>query len=447
MGLPLDLATSITQYLMIGAIALVPSLAWGLYFYRQARIDARQMLFSFVVGGLSVVPMLVWQKSWAFSLSIWGFDIPHINVYQSVKSLVLHPGIGSISTFTGSVIIVGLLMFACAAIAVFIGNVVLRVPFRHVLSNLKKRTLEEPLLFFGMGLAIAVTVVAFAALMPGVFGWTGVWKAVYVSFWSAMMVGYLEEYSKHLVVRFQGDHAVTSVDTAIQYSIAVGLGFAFIENIIYFLNRIWLAPCSADEIALNQCLLDPATNQYIHQVGVVLVPYIFRSLLSTVAHVTFSGIFGYYYGVAHFASYELKQRSGTGFWAVLYLILGAKRSAVFHKVKMFQGLLIAMTVHGLFDFVLDQEKTYLTVPILFGGVSYLLYLLHKKENQKTLRLLVDERTSERADFKDALSHIELLEKFESNYSKHMERKKDPLEIIDGNVQLLEKYEKLWKGKA
>lgn len=447
MGLPLDLATSITQYLMIGAIALVPSLAWGLYFFRQARIDAKQMLFSFIVGGLSVVPMLVWQKSWTFSLSLGGLDIPHINVYQSVKSLVSHPGIASVSSFTGSVVIVGLLMFACAAAAVFFGNLVLRVPFRHIVANLKKRTLEEPFLFFVMGGAIALTVTALTLLMPGVFGWTGVWKAVYVSFWSAMMVGYLEEYSKHLVVRFQGDHAVNSIDTAIQYSIAVGLGFAFIENIIYFLNRIWLAPCSAQEIALQQCLLDPATNQYVHQAGVVLVPYIFRSLLSTVAHVTFSGIFGYYYGVAHFASYELKQRSKTGFWSALYLLMGAKRSAVFHTLKMFQGLLIAMVVHGLFDFVLDQEKTYLTVPILFCGVTYLLYLLRKKENQKMLRLIVDERTSERADFKDAMAHIELLEKFENNYSKHMERKKDPLEIIDGNVQLLEKYEKLWKGRG
>ena len=66
-------------------------------------------------------------------------------------------------------------------------------------------------------------------------------NVVYGIFWYSIMIGFLEEYSKHLVVRFADDNTIYSVDSAITFSIIVALGFAFLENILYFVDRIWLS--------------------------------------------------------------------------------------------------------------------------------------------------------------------------------------------------------------
>jgi len=99
-----------------------------------------------------------------------------------------------------------------------------------------------------------------------------------------MIVGVIEEYMKHLSVRATDDDKFMNIDDAIEYSIIAALGFAFIENIMYF-YFIW-----------------------IHQgVDALFISFIFRSIFSTFAHILFSGIYGYFYGIAHFAKPILEE--------------------------------------------------------------------------------------------------------------------------------------------
>ncbi len=454
-GLDIKLATQIMQYTIGALMALVPVMVWGFIFYRKSPENKKTTVISLVAGALSVIPMFVWQYSWKWSFDIFGLKIPHLNIYSYVQTFSANPTLGNFFIFTMMTMVISFLMYVAAAGIILVADVLFGTHIKSALRNVFRRSLEEPLIFISTGLFIAFLIVWVSWIMSWFASPDPVYglpNMVMGAFWTSMMIGFLEEYSKHLVVRFADDDAIYTIDSAIQFSLIVGLGFAFLENIIYFVDKIWLSPCVQKEIANNECLFNPTTKVYMHQVGVMLVPYIFRSILSTLAHLVFSGIFGYFYGIAHFASYELqeaeKKKWGMMFWGTLHKILGFKTTFVFHELKIMQGLIFAMVFHGLFDFVLDQEKTFLTVPMIFGGFLYLSYLFQKADNHRKLRLISESRTSLNKKMETTMNNIELLKKFEQTY-QHQEEKKpatDALQELKKNVHLLEKYEEMNEKK-
>lgn len=186
------------------------------------------------------------------------------------------------------------------------------------------------------------------------------------------LVGVIEEYAKHWVVVRCDRKAFRSVDDAIEFSIIASLGFSFIENMLYFFY-IW-------------------ETQGMQ--GLVL-PFIFRSLFSTFAHIMFSGIYGYFYGVAHFAApiwqEEIRQnRHPVIQW--LHRVLHLKNETLFHEEKLMEGLLIAVGLHAVFNIFLEMNWTFLIVPFLTAGYIFLNYLFEKKEGHKNYQRFVERNT-------------------------------------------------------
>jgi len=178
-----------------------------------------------------------------------------------------------------------------------------------------------------------------------------------------MIVGVIEEYMKHLSVRATDDDKFMNIDDAIEYSIIAALGFAFIENIMYF-YFIW-----------------------IHQgVDALFISFIFRSIFSTFAHILFSGIYGYFYGIAHFAKPILEESVITHkkFPLARILYKFAPRNAIklFSRNKMLQGLLSAVILHAFFNVMLEMNWTILMTPFLFIGYAVLNHLFKKSVDQK-----------------------------------------------------------------
>lgn len=193
-----------------------------------------------------------------------------------------------------------------------------------------------------------------------------------------MLVGVIEEITKNLAMRF-GDRIDTDrirdIDDAILYSILAALGFSFAENILYFYN-IW-------------------STQGLQN---LFYPFVFRSVLSTFAHLMFSGIFGYFYGIAYFAKpilqEEIKQKRNV--WErVICKHIRCKAFEVFHKEKVVQGFFIAVALHAVFNIFLEMNWTFLIIPYLTGGFFYLSYLFALKRNHKRYDLLyVGERNTD-----------------------------------------------------
>jgi RsiW-degrading membrane proteinase PrsW (M82 family) len=188
-----------------------------------------------------------------------------------------------------------------------------------------------------------------------------------------IFVGIIEEVSKMFSVKLIDKHILRSVDDAIVFSIVAGLGFAFIENAIYFYNIVFLRGFES-----------------------LLFPFVFRSLFSTFAHVMFSGIFGYFYGIAHFANPILKREMRRNRHPVLKFLhkyFHFKRSAMFHDEKILEGLIAASGLHAFFNIILEMEWTFLIIPFLVMGYAILDHLIKTKDNLKRYGKVVPVKTS------------------------------------------------------
>lgn len=177
-----------------------------------------------------------------------------------------------------------------------------------------------------------------------------------------MIVGIIEEVAKLWAVKATDKNRICSVDDAIEMSIMAALGFAFAENILYFYNII-----------------------ASRGVESLMYPFVFRSLFSTFAHIMFSGIMGYYYGMAVLSKNILAEPTNKQKWPFLRSfakMIHFKKEVLFHDEKVAQGLLIAIVLHAVFNIFLEMNWVFLLVPYLTGGYIYLNHLLNKKEANK-----------------------------------------------------------------
>lgn len=184
-----------------------------------------------------------------------------------------------------------------------------------------------------------------------------------------MIVGIIEELMKLISVKIADNDEIKNIDDAIEFFILAALGFSFTENILYFYN-IWITQGPTD----------------------LLLPFLFRSSFSTFAHLLFSGVLGYYYGIAHFAKPILQEeiKAGRGRWTIcLHKIFNFRKSKLFYEERLFEGLLISIGLHAVFNIFLEMNLTFMIVPFLVGGYLALNYLFNKKENHKNYgKLLV-----------------------------------------------------------
>lgn len=168
------------------------------------------------------------------------------------------------------------------------------------------------------------------------------------------------------------------------YSIDVGLAFAFVENILYFIS----VPTES-----------------------LLATFAFRALFTTLGHISFSAIFGYFYGRALFAEpilaeQEIKHKQFS-FLKTFRRIFGLKRVTTFQETQMVNGLLVATFVHTLYNLLLSLNIILLPIILLLGCYFIIDYLLHLEETTKQYGLIGTNVISEK-DFHDLRLKIDVL---------------------------------------
>jgi RsiW-degrading membrane proteinase PrsW (M82 family) len=183
-----------------------------------------------------------------------------------------------------------------------------------------------------------------------------------------MIVGIIEEVLKLFSVKIVDDGEIKHIDDSIEFFIIAALGFSFTENILYFYN-IWI-------------------SQGAHN---LFLPFLFRSSFSTFAHIMFSGIMGYYYGIAHFAGPILQEEirgNRKHFRRAIHKLFNRKKEKLFYQENIFEGLLIAIGLHATFNIFLEMNLTFMILPFLMAGYIALNYLFKKKENHKNYSKLL-----------------------------------------------------------
>lgn len=366
---------------------MVSLLIWGYIFLKKEPERKDLVILSFCAGVLSVIPIFVVLGLLGNSqIKIGGLTIPGLNIYTHIENVA---AAGASFEKLGIYVLTSILAFFAIylliAVLIFILDILAGEQTLASFEKILSKSLEAPLIFLVLGTIIGL--IAFA------FDWS--LNAVLMR---SLMVGAVEEFAKHLVMRFSDENKFRNINDAIEFAILVALGFAFFENILYFVDKIWLAPCTSQDIASGACLFDRQANKYVHEINVLLVPFLFRSVFSTMTHIIASGIFGYFYGVAYFAADEIKElaKQQGGFQARMLVFLNHifhfKSAFLLREQKLLQGALFAMLYHGIFNFVLDTETNlyiqqligrpsmFIIVPLTLAGGGYLFYLFKRPEN-------------------------------------------------------------------
>lgn len=180
-------------------------------------------------------------------------------------------------------------------------------------------------------------------------------------------VGIVEELVKQALVRWADRRylLIHTINDSIRYSLVAALGFAFAENIFYIFTIY-------TQLGLQQ----------------LIVAYLFRSIFTTTAHMLFSGIFGYYYGVAKFAINIVEQQKWTGktskYPAIVGRLLGISKIQAYKQIMILKGLGVAIITHALFNLLLQFNQILPVVVYVVTGFIFLQYKL----SQKTGKLIL-----------------------------------------------------------
>ena len=178
------------------------------------------------------------------------------------------------------------------------------------------------------------------------------------------VVGIIEEIGKNIIVRVidkRHPEHVQTLNNALLLSVCAGLGFAFVENIFYFYNT-WISP------------------QY--GTADLFTTFVFRSSFTVAAHMIFSGIFGYYFGLGKFAGdiSDLERWQGRNLWLprLIGKLSGRMSFEVIREYYNWKGLLIAMGMHALYNASFDLEFKLPSILIVLVGALMITYLLNRK---------------------------------------------------------------------
>jgi RsiW-degrading membrane proteinase PrsW (M82 family) len=206
-----------------------------------------------------------------------------------------------------------------------------------------------------------------------------------------ILVGILEELVKQGMVRYVDKKTllIQTINDSIRFSLVAALGFAFAENIIYFKTVIMTAPIQE-----------------------VIVTFLFRSIFTACAHMIFSGIFGYFFGIAKFSIDVSRHRHWQGkiYFGVHAIgrIFNIPFAHAFKEYKILQGLTIAIILHAIFNYMLQLNQILPTIFLVVIGFLYLIYLLKRKAGNLILVTDIDEKKKSTMNKKDKDVVLELM---------------------------------------
>ncbi len=340
----LDLSFWKTVAIFAG-ISFVPILGWIYFFQKQNFEKKKYVIITFIAGMMSIIPIKLYEKYW--DISVW--ELEHLNLFKYLDNVAGTQTVSAVLAFVTVSILVSSAIFLFSAFIMSLLEIISRDNSAKVFSQKFLKISESPFLFVTIGAFIGTCTALLALYFPE-------------KVWFFVVVGMLEEFAKYLMLRFADENKIGSVSDAISFAILIALGFAFVENVVY-ISRFW-----------------HEGNQNFAGFSAF---FLLRSTISVIAHVCFSAIIGYFYGIAHFSDEIYQEESRENKHPVLkfiHKVFHLKSAPLFHEEKLLEGLLLAMIIHAIFNSLLEFELVIWVIPFLIGIFLYILNLLHRRDN-------------------------------------------------------------------
>ena len=180
---------------------------------------------------------------------------------------------------------------------------------------------------------------------------TGYQSTIIATLISFLLVGLIEELSKFWVLRKSGGYAFTSIEDVIQLGIIVAIGFAFAENV---LNPNYFLAFVSDHLVQTQ----PDWSGFFGN-------FLGRAVLTNMVHIVATGVLGYYFALSLFAKSCMQEDAEIHEGRIfvprfLNYFFRLPEEAVFRREMIIIGVLIAIVLHGIFNFLV-------TLPSILPG--------------------------------------------------------------------------------
>lgn len=175
-------------------------------------------------------------------------------------------------------------------------------------------------------------------------------SAVAASLLSFVIVGVIEELSKYWALNHSARQLFSSIDDVMQLGIIVAIGFSFAENIV---NPVYFTAFVQDYLLHGAA---PDVAGFLSNV-------LGRSVLTAMVHIVSTGVLSYFLGIAIFAGSQFRSdqaRPAPWFIRQVHAIFRLPEESIFRTQMLLIGITIAVTLHGLFNFIV-------TLPELLPG--------------------------------------------------------------------------------
>ncbi len=166
------------------------------------------------------------------------------------------------------------------------------------------------------------------------------WDVIFNSFklviFYYLLIAILEEISKFFFFSYSKPFSILSSKEGVIYAIFIALGFAFVENILYFKSLY--------------------ENYWFW--GELISTYFLRNIFSVFLHILCSSIFAYYF-------------------SILYLKFKNNFNFEFIKILFF-WLVFSVFFHAIFDIFLTFDLTFFVFLYIIWWYFYLTYIFYKE---------------------------------------------------------------------
>lgn len=318
--------------LFYATLLIITTLAWGYIFYKK---DYHPQPFkviaqSFGVGLFAMIPVFGYKY-------LYQNFLPMLSEYEIFQPLLESALLSGIFIFIANLVLLSFVLFILSGLV----SIILSFFNHTTLVNFKNAIKDEPLGFVAVSMMIGL-IIYLQTLFQNWFSH----PIIGTILGTILFLAIIEEYIKHLIVRITDDKKLRDIDDAITLSIVVGLAFAFVENIIYCL--------AAGDMRI----------------------IFYRSMISIPIHLVASGIFGYYYGLAHFAKPIVKLEGSEKTYRKKWLpkLLTLKRSTMYREEKIIEGIFFATVFHAIMNLLFEFSLGFLAVPLIVIGIVVIFHL-------------------------------------------------------------------------
>ena len=329
--------------ILIVLITTIPIALWSVYFYSKnpRHQPIGEVVKIFILGMASIIPVFIFHQYFlepTTQLLLKTFNISHIAVLPGLIHLIL------------TAVFIAFFIFIFAALQCTALRIFYHLPWVENFKTVHKRMYNlTPLLLFFFLFLIAEIALELSIGIDFIFSLAG----------STIIFAVLEEYFKYMINPFLAYKKLNSIGSAIINTLYIGLAFAFVENIIFFINT----QGSPNFTAI----------------------FIYRSVFTTLLHVCASGILGYFYGLSLFSksiltNYEIEKGQYSKFSPIRKL-LNMRKNSIFKNVSITQGFFVAALVHAIFNYLILINLNLLSAVLIVAFSLFIVYLLNMKSVQ------------------------------------------------------------------